>query len=226
MLRNGWVNTTTSFFFLWIDFRYFILWSTRYSSARTARPEDSESCFSPRYKRWSQHLPYFLYVLSISDLLLIITIMLTYRYCCDNFQVVIHTIRLPKQSTVGDVISDLKTKVTPTAFYDFKLNSESPLFNLLRVFLSALTVFYRPRSFTFLHFRQEINSCLWHIMEQVELSNPSAELRLLEVFYHKIYKVILSKNGVYPMVVGPFCILPDAYSFSKFSIVYSYLKSV
>ena len=28
--------------------------------------------------------------------------------CC---QVVIHTIRLPKQSTVGDVISDLKTKV-------------------------------------------------------------------------------------------------------------------
>jgi hypothetical protein len=26
-------------------------------------------------------------------------------------QVVIHTIRLPKQSTVGDVINDLKTKV-------------------------------------------------------------------------------------------------------------------
>ncbi|KAF2296236.1 hypothetical protein GH714_036979 [Hevea brasiliensis] len=48
-------------------------------------------------------------------------------------QVVIHTIRLPKQSTVGDVINDLKTKV--------------------------------------------------------ELSHPSAELRLLEVFYHKIYKI-------------------------------------
>nr|KAJ0220640.1 hypothetical protein LSAT_V11C200089380 [Lactuca sativa] len=47
-------------------------------------------------------------------------------------EVVIHTIRLPKQSTVGDVINDLKTKV--------------------------------------------------------ELSNPDAELRLLEVFYHKIYK--------------------------------------
>ncbi|KAI7729020.1 hypothetical protein M8C21_024565, partial [Ambrosia artemisiifolia] len=46
-------------------------------------------------------------------------------------EVVIHTIRLPKQSTVGDVINDLKTKV--------------------------------------------------------ELSNPNAELRLLEVFYHKIY---------------------------------------
>nr|GEW40507.1 ubiquitin carboxyl-terminal hydrolase 12-like isoform X2 [Tanacetum cinerariifolium] len=46
---------------------------------------------------------------------------------------VIHNIRLPKQSTVGDVLNDLKTKV--------------------------------------------------------ELSNPNAELRLIEVFYHKIYKV-------------------------------------
>ncbi|XP_057990811.1 ubiquitin C-terminal hydrolase 12-like isoform X3 [Hevea brasiliensis] len=49
-------------------------------------------------------------------------------------EVVIHTIRLPKQSTVGDVINDLKAKV--------------------------------------------------------ELSHPSAELRLLEVFYHKIYKLL------------------------------------
>ncbi|TXG58062.1 hypothetical protein EZV62_015891 [Acer yangbiense] len=48
-------------------------------------------------------------------------------------EVVIHNIRLPKQSTVGDVINELKTKV--------------------------------------------------------ELSHPNAELRLLEVFYHKIYKV-------------------------------------
>ncbi|XP_011626363.1 ubiquitin carboxyl-terminal hydrolase 13 isoform X1 [Amborella trichopoda] len=48
-------------------------------------------------------------------------------------EVVSHSIRLPKQSTVGDVINDLKTKV--------------------------------------------------------ELSNSSAELRLLEVFYHKIYKI-------------------------------------
>ncbi|PWA85934.1 MATH-like protein [Artemisia annua] len=46
---------------------------------------------------------------------------------------VIHNIRLPKQSTVGDVLNELKTKV--------------------------------------------------------ELSNPNAELRLIEVFYHKIYKV-------------------------------------
>ncbi|CAN7069300.1 unnamed protein product [Brassica rapa subsp. trilocularis] len=48
-------------------------------------------------------------------------------------EVVIHNIRLPKQSTVGDVINELKTKV--------------------------------------------------------ELSHPDAELRILEVFYHKIYKI-------------------------------------
>ncbi|KAF7153501.1 hypothetical protein RHSIM_Rhsim01G0198200 [Rhododendron simsii] len=48
-------------------------------------------------------------------------------------EVSVHTIRLPKQSTVGDVINELKTKV--------------------------------------------------------ELSHADAELRLLEVFYHKIYKV-------------------------------------
>uniref|UniRef100_A0A0D6QRD3 ubiquitinyl hydrolase 1 n=1 Tax=Araucaria cunninghamii TaxID=56994 RepID=A0A0D6QRD3_ARACU len=45
----------------------------------------------------------------------------------------VHIVRLPKQSTVGDVINDLKTKV--------------------------------------------------------ELSSPNAEIRLLEVFYHKIYKI-------------------------------------
>ncbi|KAK4743047.1 hypothetical protein SAY87_001048 [Trapa incisa] len=48
-------------------------------------------------------------------------------------EVIIHSIRLPKHSTVGDVLNDLKTKV--------------------------------------------------------ELSQPNAELRLLEVFYHKIYKI-------------------------------------
>ncbi|KAL0401465.1 UNVERIFIED_CONTAM: Ubiquitin carboxyl-terminal hydrolase 12 [Sesamum latifolium] len=55
-------------------------------------------------------------------------------------EVVIHTIRLPKQSTVGDVISDLKTKV--------------------------------------------------------ELSHPDAELRLLEVFYHKIYKIFPQQEKI------------------------------
>ncbi|KAK8941776.1 Ubiquitin carboxyl-terminal hydrolase 13 [Platanthera guangdongensis] len=48
-------------------------------------------------------------------------------------EIAIHTVRLPKNSIVGDVINDLKTKV--------------------------------------------------------ELSHPDAELRLLEVFFHKIYKI-------------------------------------
>ncbi|XP_031094460.1 ubiquitin carboxyl-terminal hydrolase 12-like [Ipomoea triloba] len=54
-------------------------------------------------------------------------------YSAAKDEVTIHTIRLPKQSTVGDVLNDLKTKV--------------------------------------------------------ELSHQDAELRLLEVFYHKIYKI-------------------------------------
>ncbi|KAL0817230.1 hypothetical protein Bca101_073674 [Brassica carinata] len=56
-------------------------------------------------------------------------------------EVVIHNIRLPKQSTVGDVINELKTKV-------------------------------------------------------VELSHPDAELRLLEVFFHKIYKIFSSTERI------------------------------
>ncbi|CAN4119124.1 unnamed protein product [Withania somnifera] len=55
-------------------------------------------------------------------------------------EVVSYTIRLPKQSTVGDVINDLKKKV--------------------------------------------------------ELSNPDAELRLLEVFYHKIYKIFPTSEKI------------------------------
>ncbi|XP_021721291.1 ubiquitin carboxyl-terminal hydrolase 13-like isoform X1 [Chenopodium quinoa] len=55
-------------------------------------------------------------------------------------EVVIHNIRLPKQSTVGDVIDELKTKV--------------------------------------------------------DLSHPDAELRLLEVFYHKIYKIFPSSEKI------------------------------
>ncbi|KAL9675747.1 hypothetical protein QQ045_003953 [Rhodiola kirilowii] len=55
-------------------------------------------------------------------------------------EVAMHNIRLPKQSTVGDVIRELKSKV--------------------------------------------------------ELSHPDAELRLLEVFYHKIYKIFTSNERI------------------------------
>ncbi|MBA0596667.1 hypothetical protein Gorai_013477, partial [Gossypium raimondii] len=69
-------------------------------------------------------------------------------------EVVIHNIRLPKQSTVGDVIDELKTKV--------------------------------------------------------ELSHPNAELRLLEVFYHKIYKIREEEKNL-----GPNGRLIHVYHFTK-----------
>ncbi|XP_038987971.1 ubiquitin carboxyl-terminal hydrolase 12-like isoform X5 [Phoenix dactylifera] len=69
-------------------------------------------------------------------------------------EVVIHSIRLPKNSTVADVINDLKTKV--------------------------------------------------------ELSHPNAELRLLEVFYHKIYKVPEEEKNL-----GPHDRLIHVYHFMK-----------
>ncbi|GAU14502.1 hypothetical protein TSUD_250440 [Trifolium subterraneum] len=69
-------------------------------------------------------------------------------------EVVIHTIRLPKQSTVGDVLDDLKTKV--------------------------------------------------------ELSRADAELRLLEVFYHKIYKIPEEEKNL-----GPHDRLIHVYHFTK-----------
>ncbi|KAL2600182.1 hypothetical protein AAZV13_10G096600 [Glycine max] len=60
------------------------------------------------------------------------TLKITFHHATKD-EVVIHTIRLPRHSTVSDVINDLKSKV--------------------------------------------------------DLSHPDAELRLLEVFYHKIYKI-------------------------------------
>ncbi|CAO2820246.1 unnamed protein product [Amaranthus hypochondriacus] len=61
-------------------------------------------------------------------------------YHATKDEVVIHNVRLPKQSTVGDVLDELKTKV--------------------------------------------------------ELSHPDAELRLLEVFHHKIYKIFPTNEKI------------------------------
>ncbi|PWZ27498.1 Ubiquitin carboxyl-terminal hydrolase 12 [Zea mays] len=69
-------------------------------------------------------------------------------------EVVIHSIRLPKNSTIADVINDLKTKV--------------------------------------------------------ELSSPNAELRVLEVFYHKIYKIPEEEKNI-----GPNDRLIHVYHFKK-----------
>ncbi|KAI3692602.1 hypothetical protein L6452_32422 [Arctium lappa] len=84
------------------------------------------------YNQTSDILYYEVLDIPLPELQSLKTLKVAFHHATKD-EVVIHTIRLPKQSTVGDVISDLKTKV--------------------------------------------------------ELSHRDAELRLLEVFYHKIYKV-------------------------------------
>lgn len=102
--------------------------------------------------------------------------------CC---QVVIHTIRLPKQSTVGDVINDLKMKVI-LQFFAFQHWTCDSNFNQ-SYFLIPIVAIYQIH----MHQKKEFKKkkLLRLYLEQVELSHPNAELRLLEVFYHKIYKV-------------------------------------
>lgn len=70
-----------------------------------------------------------------------------------------HNIRLPKQSTVGDVIHELSKKVISIAVYTYTFNCVK---------------------------RADVLCIL-----KVELSNPQAELRILEVFHNKIYKVTI-----------------------------------
>ncbi|XP_065870951.1 ubiquitin C-terminal hydrolase 12-like isoform X1 [Euphorbia lathyris] len=84
------------------------------------------------YNQTSDILYYEVLDIPLPELQCLKTLKVAFHHATKD-EVVIHTIRLPKQSTVGDVITDLKTKV--------------------------------------------------------ELSHPNAELRLLEVFYHKIYKI-------------------------------------
>lgn len=85
---------------------------------------------------------------------------------------VIHNIRLAKQSTVGDVINVLKTKVSTDLsyyfifFWHFEISRYKEMVDRLLEFIQYLV-----------------------FLKQVELSRSDAELRLLEVFYHKIYKV-------------------------------------
>lgn len=40
------------------------------------------------------------------------------------------------------------------------------------------------------YMNKESNAFFHSYLKQVELSHPNAEIRLLEVFYHKIYKVL------------------------------------
>ncbi|XP_020690617.1 ubiquitin carboxyl-terminal hydrolase 12 [Dendrobium catenatum] len=84
------------------------------------------------YNQISDILYYEVLDISLPELQGLKTLKVAFHHATKD-EIIIHTIRLPKNSIVGDVINDLKTKV--------------------------------------------------------ELSNANAELRLLEVFYHKIYKI-------------------------------------
>ncbi|XP_010237253.1 ubiquitin carboxyl-terminal hydrolase 12 isoform X4 [Brachypodium distachyon] len=84
------------------------------------------------YNQTSDILYYEVLDIPLPELQCLKTLKVAFHHATKE-EVVIHSIRLPKNSTISDVITDLKTKV--------------------------------------------------------ELSNTDAELRLLEVFYHKIYKI-------------------------------------
>ncbi|XP_027367555.1 ubiquitin carboxyl-terminal hydrolase 13-like isoform X2 [Abrus precatorius] len=84
------------------------------------------------YNQTSDILYYEVLDIPLPELQCLKTLKIAFHHATKD-EVVIHTIRLPKHSTVADVIDDLKSKV--------------------------------------------------------DLSHPDAELRLLEVFYHKIYKI-------------------------------------
>ncbi|GJN34912.1 hypothetical protein PR202_gb23621 [Eleusine coracana subsp. coracana] len=84
------------------------------------------------YNQTSDILYYEVLDIPLPELQCLKTLKVAFHHATKD-EVVVHSIRLPKNSTISDVIADLKTKV--------------------------------------------------------EVSNPDAELRLLEVFYHKIYKI-------------------------------------
>ncbi|KAL1821181.1 ubiquitin C-terminal hydrolase 12 [Daucus carota subsp. sativus] len=84
------------------------------------------------YNQISDILYYEVLDIPLPELQCLKTLKVAFHHASKD-EVVIHNIRLPKQSTVGDVLNEIKTKV--------------------------------------------------------ELSHANAELRLLEVFYHKIYKI-------------------------------------
>ncbi|XP_057507402.1 ubiquitin C-terminal hydrolase 13-like isoform X2 [Actinidia eriantha] len=91
------------------------------------------------YNQTSDILYYEVLDIPLPELQYLKTLKVAFHHATKD-EVSIHTIRLPKQSTVGDVINELKKKV--------------------------------------------------------ELSHLNAELRLLEVFYHKIYKIFPASDKI------------------------------
>lgn len=87
------------------DIWHLVLWSAGYSTSRIAVPENPESCISPSYKGWG--------LFSLPGTYLVLPKYFVYIFEWYLFsQVVIYSIRLPKNSTIADVINDLKTKVS------------------------------------------------------------------------------------------------------------------
>ncbi|KAM0850081.1 hypothetical protein ACQ4PT_053319 [Festuca glaucescens] len=91
------------------------------------------------YNQTSDILYYEVLDIPLPELQALKTLKVTYHHATKD-EVSVHSIRLPKNSTVGDVLNDIKSKV--------------------------------------------------------ELSHPDAELRLLEVFYHKIYKIFAPSEKI------------------------------
>ncbi|KAK9163812.1 hypothetical protein Syun_004714 [Stephania yunnanensis] len=91
------------------------------------------------YYQTSDILYYEVLDIPLPELQRLKTINVSFRRATKDV-VVIHRIRLPKQSTVGDLLNDLKQKV--------------------------------------------------------ELSHPNVELRLMEIFYHKIYKIYSPRKNL------------------------------
>ncbi|KAK7393143.1 hypothetical protein VNO78_21621 [Psophocarpus tetragonolobus] len=92
-----------------------------------------------QYNQTSDILYYEVLDIPLPELQCLKTLKIAFHHAAKD-DVVIHTIRLPRHSTVSDVINDLKSKV--------------------------------------------------------DLSHPDAELRLLEVFYHKIYKIFRANEKI------------------------------
>lgn len=86
------------------DIWYLVLRSVGYTTARIAVPKNPESRIPPSYKGWGLFCYHTHAVLP--------KVFCVYLHMISFLQVVIHSIRLPKNSTIADVINDLKTKVS------------------------------------------------------------------------------------------------------------------
>ncbi|KAL9318045.1 hypothetical protein ACSQ67_014562 [Phaseolus vulgaris] len=111
-------------------------------------------------------------------------------------EVVISTVRLPKQSTVEDVLNDIKSKVNLIIKVD-TLSLYKILGKKVDTLGNKLTFGTKNRKWDGLVItRKGVGSNVLNLEVKVDLSHPDAQLRLLEVFYHKIYKIFLPSETI------------------------------